>query len=180
MNTLIRIGIEISLVIATLFAGHAFWELRKRDRFLKKIISNQAVLERLISRQVLVNASQHKYIAPLVEKNEIGWFLNIKCVLDADRTSSQRILTFSVIGLAVILTASLFLGYPYLVINLIVFVLLHFGMLSQAARNSALQHVWTIALILDKWRSDNATECEEWIEKANSLRPLYNVVCKAR
>jgi hypothetical protein len=180
MNTLIHIGIEIFLVVATLFAGHTFWELRKRARFLKQIISNQSVLETLITRQVLVNASQQKYIAPLVEKNEIGWFLNIKCVIDADRASQQRIVVFSVIVLAVILTASLFLGVPYLVINLIVFVLSHFGMLSQAAQNNALQHVWTIGLILDKWRSDNATECEDWIEKANSLRPLYNAIRNAR
>jgi hypothetical protein len=87
---------------------------------------------------------------------------------------------FSVIVLAVILTASFFLGVPYLVIDLIVFVLSHIGMLSQAAENNALQHVLTIALILDKWRSEKPTECEDWIEKANSLRPLYNATRNAR
>jgi hypothetical protein len=180
MNFLIHIGIEIVLIIATLFAGNMFWELRKRDRFLKQTISNQYFLEELITRQVLVNASQHQYIAPLVEKNEIGWFLNIQCVINADRDSQKKIVVQHAIVLLVILTASLFLGVPFLVINLIVFVLSQFGKISQSAQINVFQHVLTIALILDKWRSDNATECNDWIEKAPSLRPIYNAVMNAQ
>lgn len=180
MNLLIHIGIEIVLVIATLFAGNIFWELRKRDRFLKQIICNQSFLETLITRQVLVNASQHRYIAPLIKKNDIGWFLNIQCVTNADIASNKKIAVLHTIILAVILMASLFLGVPYLVINLIVFILLQFGRISKSAQNNAIDHILTIALILDKWRSDNATECEDWIEQAHSLRPLYNAVRDAQ
>jgi len=175
---LIHIAIEIGLAIATFFAGNPFWELRKRAKFLRQVIYNEPFLESFISRQMLANPSP--LIAPFVEKNEIGWFLNIKCVMDADRTSQRRPAIFFALVLLSIFAASYFLGIPYLAINLVIFALLAFGSISQSAQTNALQHVLAIAIILDKWRLENPLQCEEWLEKAWSLRFLYKAVKNAR
>jgi hypothetical protein len=155
-----------------------FWGLRKREKFLKQVISNEGFLEGFISRPILESASP--MITPFAKKNEIGWVFNIKCVIDADRSSQRRTAGIAMLVLAAILTASWFLGIIYLAVNVIVFFLCALGSISQSARDNALQHVLAIALVLDKWRSENVSECEEWLGQASSLRPCYNAVKNAR
>ena len=54
--------------------------------------------------------------------------------------------------------------------------LLLFEPLSNAAKKSALQHVLILGLILRKWRQENPTECDDWIEQAWTLQPLYDAI----
>jgi len=79
-----------------------------------------------------------------------------------------------------VVLGSYFLGTVYLAINVIIIFLSAIPGISEPARDNALLQVLTLAVILDKWRAENATDCEQWIEQAWSLRPLYNAVKSAR
>ena len=72
------------------------------------------------------------------------------------------------------------MGIVYFIINLVVSFVPSFGFLSRSAQGSAVQHILALGLILDKWRSDNAAECEDWVEESEGLRLLYNAVKNAQ
>ncbi|HEY6803522.1 MAG TPA: hypothetical protein VI306_08090 [Pyrinomonadaceae bacterium] len=100
--------------------------------------------------------------------------------MDADKASQQKPSVFFALILGGILVASYFLGMAYLIVNLVLFGFSALGSISQSARNNALEHIMTIAIILDRWRSENPSECDEWIKQTWSLGPIYEAVQKAR
>lgn len=165
---------EIILAIVTFFIARQFWVCFKRDKFLRQVICNESYLESFISRDALDNPSPT--IAPFARPNQIGYFINIQAVIEADRGSVRRIKVFFAIVLIAIAVSSYFLGMPYLIINTVVLLLGGLGSISQPAQESVLQHVLALALILRKWHIENPAECEQWIKQALTLRPLYSVV----
>jgi hypothetical protein len=175
---LLHIIIEIVLAVAMLFAASTFWQLRKRARFLKEAMCSPPFLESLISREELTSPPPRALA--FAQMNEVGYVLNIKCVVDADRASQRRVTLFHAVAVAVIFVGSYFLGPVYLAINVVLFFLTAVDPISPSAKTNAMEHIFTIGLILHKWRLDNATECDQWIEHAWSLRPLYEAVRKAQ
>jgi hypothetical protein len=104
----------------------------------------------------------------------------MKTLIDADRASQRRAaMTFAAV-VAAVLIGSYFLGAVYLLTNLVLLCLAASVPISRPAQSNALEHVFTIALILHRWRLENATECDQWIDYAKSLRPLYEAVKKAQ
>jgi len=171
---LMKIIIEIVLGIVMLFAGHTFWQLSKRKRFLKAAIQTPELLESLISREILSSPPPHLLV--YVQNSKLGYALNIKCVLDADRASQRQVFIFSVFIIIAILLGSYFMGFVYLAINIAVFLIPMFEPISPSAKTNALEQILTIGLILHQWRIDNAKACDEFVKRAWSLRPLYDFV----
>ena len=175
---LLHIIIEIVLAVAMLFAASTFWQLRKRAKFLKEAMCSPPFLESLISREWL--ASPPPRVLAFTQLNKLGYVFNIKIVVDADRVSQRKVTLFHAVAVVVIFIGSYFLGPLYLAINFILFFLTAIGPISLPAKNNAAEHILTIGLILHKWRLTNASECDEWIEHAWSLRPLYEAVKKVQ
>lgn len=171
-----RIALEVLLAVATLFTGRSIWQLHKRAKFLKHVICNQPYLERSISPDALINPSP--MIAPFIEQNQTGYFMNIKCVIEADRVLQRRVKIAFGLVLAAIFVGSYFIGVLYFIINIVLFSLTASAPISQRAQANALRHVLTLAVILRQWHLENSVECEQWVEQAWSLRPLYDVVKK--
>jgi len=171
---ILHIALRIILVIAMCFVSSAFWQLLKRDRFLKQTMRDQHCLEGFISWDALKDAPLR--IAPYLERCEMGYFINIASVVRADRSALRRAKILFTFLLILILVCTYFAGMLFILINCIIFLLFVLPPLSQAGQHSALEQVLTLALILHKWRSENSEECDQWIEQASSLRPLYNVV----
>ena len=108
-----HVAIEIVLAIAILFVSSSFWQLAKRDKYLKEIIRNKSLLEHLIMRSNL-DAPNPKYKV-YAEKNEIGYFVNIQSVIESDRKTIKRLKNiFGLIGIAVTI-ASGTLGSTYFI-----------------------------------------------------------------
>lgn len=175
---LLHIMIEIVLAVAMLFAASAFWQLRKRAKFLKQAICSPQFLESLISPKRLASPPQHVLV--FVQKNKVGYVLNMKTVMDADRAAQRRVTLFHAGAIAAIFFGSYLLGPVYLAINVVLFLLMASEPISSSAKTNATEHIFAIGLILHKWRLDNANECDQWIEYAWSLRPLYEAVKKAQ
>lgn len=85
---LLQILAEVMLFVITFAAGGTWWQLRKRARFVRKIIKDEILLNGVISKDALANPPAQ--ILPYIQKNKIGYFMNIDVVLRADQTS-QRI-----------------------------------------------------------------------------------------
>jgi hypothetical protein len=178
VRMIIRISAEIFLAIVAFLIGGVFWQFQKRRRFLKQVVANELFLSQFITRSTLEAASP--MITPFAEKNEMGYLLNVKVVIDADRISQRRVmLTFGVVLLAILLGSYMF-GLAYLAINVVVVFLSALSPILQSTQSNALEHVLAIALILHKWHAENASECERWIEHAYTLRPLYSAVKRAQ
>jgi hypothetical protein len=170
--------IEIVLGIITLMAGSLFWQLHKRGNFLMRAIHDGPFLAQIISPSALDNPSS--MVAPYIEKMQPGYVLNIQILIDAD-TKTQRFskLIFGFL-VAAALIGSYIIGVTYFVINAVIFFLSGLASVSQQARANAAQQIMSLAVILDRWHSENAAECEQWIKLAWSLRPLYDAVVEAR
>jgi hypothetical protein len=170
--------LEVLLGIAALMAGSFLWQVFKRDRFLKRAIHDIAFLSQLISRDTLSNPSPA--IEPYLVKLPPGYAINVQIVIKSDTAAIRR--TKIILGFAVlvVLAGSCLLGIPYFLINTVILFLSAAAHVSQQARKSAEQQILTLATILDRWRSESATDCEQWIKQAWSLRPLYDAVISAR
>lgn len=173
-----QLVIEVVIGTITLIAGNFFWQIHKRGKFLIRALHDTPFLSQLICRSALDTPSP--VLATYVAKLQPGYVLNIQVVISSDKEALSR--TKMIFGsmVAAALVGSYFLGVPYLVINVVVFFLSALAPLSQPARRSAAQQILTLAVILDKWRSENGTECEEFIKRAWAFRTLYDVVKDAR
>ncbi len=167
---------EIILAIATYVIARQFWACFKRDKYLRQVMSNESHLESFISRDVLENPSP--LMSHFAEPNDVGYFINIKAISAADRTSTLRIKVLCTVALLAIAAVSYFIVPSYLLINAVVLFLAGLGALSEPAKRSALHHVMCLAFIFHKWHMKDPAECERFFQQAFALRPLYNVVMK--
>lgn len=172
------IAIEVVLGIVALLAGSFLWQLWKRDRFLQRAIHDSDFLTRLISPKALDNPPSSS--SPYLQELPHGYPLNIQLVILADQKATRSSkLIFGTLAIA-ILTGSYFLCFTCLVINVVILLLAGLARVSEQARANAAQHILEIAVILDRWRTQNFADCETWIKQAWSLRPLYDAVIAAR
>lgn len=172
---LLHITLELVLAVAVLFLSATFWEgLKTRKYFIAAIWDPP---EGLISRETLANPPS---IVSLYAENTktiaSGYALNIMAVLRRGKRGTMPLLVLIV----AILIGSYFLGVAYLVINAVLSLLTSLIPLCRRAKVSAMEDVLALALILHKWRLDNSTECDQWIEVACNLRPVYEAVKKAK
>ncbi len=168
---------ELALAVVTFFVGGTLWQLHKRKVFLRGASTSQPFLDRLITRKTL--ADPPAQIEPYLTKNDIGYFINIKAVVSADRRSQRLpwIIAFGV--LLLVFLGSFYLGYTYLAINVVLICLLGFQPISHAAKLNACEHIVTIAAILSRWRAEDPTECDEWVGHVPSFGELYKAVVAA-
>ena len=162
-----------------LFAGQTFWQLRKRDRFMRQAIRTPAFLESLISRERLASPPP-RVLAFVQQQSELGYVLNMKCLMDADRISQRRVAIFFMAVIAAIFIGSYFMGLVYLAINLVLFFLTASVPIASSAQSNAMEHIFTVGLLLHRWRLHNAKECDEFVEHASSIRLLYDIVRKVQ
>jgi len=52
--------------------------------------------------------------------------------------------------------------------------------ISTAARSDASENIFAIGLILHKWHLENAADCDQFVEQAYALRPVYEAVKNAK
>jgi hypothetical protein len=168
-----KILIEIILALVTFFAGSLFWQLCKRARFLGAVIGNEPFLTQFISRSALENASP--MITPFAEK-KLTYALNVQLVIDADIASQRRTTIMFLVVILAALAGSWLLGPVYFVVSLVLFFFSAASPIFESTRSNALQHVLALALILHRWHQENPLECDEWIQRVPSLRPVYNAV----
>jgi len=172
-----NIMLEVVIAIAILFVCNSFWQLIKRDKFLRDIIRFSPFLEELILKGSL-NDPNPKFAA-YAEKNQLGYAINISCAIESDRKTIKRLeIIFGLIGITATV-ASYALGPIFLILNCVLFVLPMFFPIAQSAQHSAIDHIMEIAVILYRWRADNPIECDNFINSASSLQPLYNAIKKA-
>jgi hypothetical protein len=175
---IVHIIIEVVLGIVMLYTGQTVWQLYKRERFLKVAIRTPEFLESLISEESLGNPPPR--LMAFTQKQQIGYVLNIKCAVDADKISIRRLAIPFGVAVAAILVGSYFIGPVFLAINVLIFILTALIPLDPSARSTATDFILTIGLILHIWRLEDAKQCDEFIAEAWSLRPLYEAVSKAQ
>jgi hypothetical protein len=171
-----NIVIEVVIALVVLFVSNSFWQLVKRDRFLKNLIRFSPFLEELISKGSL-NDPNPKFTV-FAEKNQLGYAINVSCAIESDRKTIKRLeITFGLVGLIATI-GSYALGPIFFIINCVLFILPVFAPVAQSAQRSAIDHIMEMAVILYRWRSDNPTECDNFISKASSLQSLYDAIKK--
>lgn len=169
-----HIIIEFTLAIAILYTSTSFWQLLKRDNFLKEKIGLNPFLEDVILRNSLDEPNPQ--FAVYAEKHQLGYASNIHCVIEADRKTINRLeMIFGAIGITVTALTCV-LGLPYLVLSCLLFVLPVFLPITQSAQRSAIDHIMEIAVILYRWRSDNPMEYNSFISSATSLQALHKAI----
>jgi len=171
-----KIVIEIVLGILVFFAGQTFWQLRKREKFVRSAIQVPEFLQTIVSKERLSSPPPH--MLAFVQGSEYA--LNIKCVIDADRASQRRVAISHGFVIAAIFVGSYFMGPVYLGINVIMFFATKSIPIASSVKGNAIDHILTLGLILHRWRLVNAKECDEFVEHAQTLRPLYNAVQKTQ
>lgn len=168
----IVIGVVLALVAYV--AGLTFWQVIKRAQYVRKTLANDYFLNQWITRKLLDSAAPE--LEFYLQKMPGGRALNIGVEVRSDQSSLQWMKVFSGVAAAAALIGSYFVGPIYLAVSVGVFCLAALGRVSDHAKTNALKHIVTMAVILDRWRTEDAAECEQWIEQTYTLRPLYDAV----
>jgi hypothetical protein len=171
----LRIIAEIVLGIALLYPAFMFWQLRKRKRFWKQAIHNRRFLESLISRESLANPP-----SDLLRYVRTPYMWNLKVLFDADKLAIRRFSIRYGTVIAAVVIASAFLGPVFLAISIALFFLARIVPISPPARSDASENIFTIGLILHKWRVENAADCDQFVEQAYGLHAVYEAVKNAK
>jgi hypothetical protein len=137
---------------------------------------NQPYLDGFVSKERLANPPSR--IEPYLRKNSIGYFVNIDVVVKADHSAQRMPKVISSICLLLILGVSLYLGYAYLAINLVLFFSLGFSPIHESAKRNALEHVATLAVILYRWHEENPAECDSL--DSPSTYPSDTIWCSSK
>ena len=173
----LRITVEIVLAIALLYPAFMFWQLRKRKRFWKQAVRNRAFLKGLIfSRESLANPPSDLLAYVRTPPKQGGYMWNMKVLFDADKLAIRRFSIRYGTVIVAIVVASAFVGPTFLAISIVLFFLAAIVPISPAARSDASENIFTIGLILHKWRLENAADCDQFIEQAHGLLPVYEAV----
>jgi hypothetical protein len=161
------------------FGSGIFWQIRKRKQYLRNIISDQIFLKNFISYDLLQNPPPRVSIYYDTNRPRTAGEYGILMVsiLEADNKSQLIIKIDSIILILIIIIASYFSGgATFLIIQFSLFCLLAFIPILKSARNNALEHVLTFALILYRWRLEYPEECAQWTQNVPPIQPIYNVV----
>jgi uncharacterized membrane protein YwzB len=172
----LKILLELIILVALFFLGDSFWQLIKRDKFMRDAVNNKQLLDNFITKELFLNPPAR--VALYAKKNEIGWFMNIHVLLKSDRSTQTKMKTILIIIVLVLLAGSYILGWAFFAINSICFMLMTLFPISNSAKINALENILCLALILHHWRSENALECDQWIEQGRSLHKVYNSIKK--
>lgn len=170
-----RVLAEIVLALATLCFGGLWWQVVKRRRFLLSAVHDHACLEELVNPETL--AFPPSRLLPYLRGGRADLrFADVDALRTADRRSQGAVRWLSLFALAAVGVASLYLGYRYLAFNGLLFATLSFLPVSASARANALEHILTLALILDRWHGENPAECDKFLASAKSLAELRIVM----
>jgi hypothetical protein len=176
---LLRIAIELILSVAALLASYSFWQVRKRDVYFRHMMRDQHFLETWFSAYRTTFAKMRDPVIPFEGKNGIPYMLTLGVVGRADRAAIRLLYLSFGVPLAAILIGSYFLGLPYLAVNVALSCLSALAPLCRPAKESALTDILEVAVVLRKWDTENASDCEKFVQQAWALKPLYEAVRKA-
>jgi hypothetical protein len=177
----IRVAIEIVLVVLLFLIGVGFWNCAKSPRFLLRLLSDYDVL-----RRFYLNMKREQFertvvpFPPAAESAtpEVAFPVTIASYIRASLIALSRTRNMLSVPIVGILVGSHFLGSPFLLINLAVFLLLALPPLSDAAQNNAFSDIATLALYVYKWNQIDEEECrwfcnERW---PRFLKTLHRVL----
>jgi len=171
---LLKVFAESTLLVLTLIAGNAWWQLQKRRAFVKEVVTDRVLLNQLIDKESLASLP-----SPIRRNPNVLLPIQYFAIeLIADR-KSQRIpaITSSVVLVAVF-ASSYLVGWWYLLANVGCLLLLGLVPAAEPAKQSAKGHVVALATILCRWRLQNASECDAFVTPRASLHKLYDSVKK--
>jgi hypothetical protein len=170
----INVFLELIILIAIIFVGYSYWQLILRDRFARKVMNNQELLDSIFSIDNFLHPPDR--VALYAKINKYGWIFNIDILLKSDVSTQRKMKYLYLFIVVLLLLFSYLLGIVFFLINFICFSFLAFFPISNPAKLNALENIHCLALILYKWSSENSLECDKWIEQAQSVRKLYNVI----
>jgi len=171
---IIRIIIEVVIAILVLMVANTFWEFPKRAKFLKRAISDQQFLLSFITPGTFDSLSPT--ITRYAEHCEGNYMVSIGALSQADRASQRRLKVLTGAVVLALLVGSYFLGPVYLIVSFVVFLLSGIGPIGAAARKNALNHILEVSFLLHRWHLQDPAACEQWVQQAYALKPLYSVV----
>lgn len=169
------IFMEIALSIAITSVSYAFWQIRRRKNFLKRVIKNKDILEKIISPETLENIPK-RLAYYLKSINNGNTMISLLAFLRADSSSQRRTAMILVLFSLLFLLLSYLLGKVFLVINLALFLLCAIPSISESAKRNALEHLLGVSLILARLNSENPEEFEKLIAQMQNLETLSNLV----
>ena len=171
---IVRILVEAVLAVGIFVVSNGIWEIRRRRLFLGHALKKQAALEAYITRERL--AAAPKDVSVYAEKTKLGYAANVIMVIEADARSQKQAAFISMAIVLIALVFSWFLGIWYFLASLPFVVLPAWGSISQAAQQSVLSQILSLALILYKWRLESPTECDQWVSGRQDLAFVYDAV----
>ena len=165
---------HIVVAFIAYFVACHFWAGIKRRAYISHAIQDVGLLHKLITRGALNSAGQTDFLSQ-AEPSAL-YPLKIQVLSQADRSATNKIMFRA----ALILVATAIGSYlitPFALVTFAVFVALAaFGFLPQAVKNSAHLQAVQLAVIIERWRRDDAVGCESFFTEAVALKPLHNAV----
>jgi hypothetical protein len=155
----LNIILELPLAMATLFLGINLWALIKSPSHLMRTISDESILKdslNIMGSDNFINEAKKTETAPGGHKIFIDTW-------ETSRTNSLSITrNLLVIPYLIVLVISGYVGFPFLIINIFISLLLYFQPINAYAINNNMIHIHTVMLNIYKWNTEEPSGCENY------------------
>jgi hypothetical protein len=171
-----KILIEIVLALVTIFCGINFWQIFRRDRFMRSTFANTEALKRALNEMKKSNAFESREFFPKPSWTD-DYIMNIynegvSSHYALGKASRLMLMIAFVAGLA----SYFFLGFNYLLINLGLFIFPVIFAVQGSAMENAMEDIMSVAWNVYWFDKKNPKECKDYIEAGTALRPLYKAL----
>jgi len=170
----INIIIEIVLAFILLLVAPPFWDCIKSKQFFRTALSSYEVLKKYYN---FIGKEKIKEESKVVDP-KVGFPANILFIMQVSDSSLDKTRNLLLMGVLVILIASYFFGFTFLIINVAIFFGMSLKKISAAAINNIYSDVHSLILNVYKWNQVDNIECKHFctIETPRVLENIYRLI----
>jgi hypothetical protein len=164
----------IAMPIITLIAGNLYWQMRKRDTFLRTAIKDDGLLREFITTTLLDEPPAR--VALFAKRLTSGYVHNIMILNKSDEDTQRRVKRwFLVVGCGATAVAS-WSGPVFDILTALAFFASYGFPVAQSSKANALEHIASMAVIMRNWMRDEPSQYDTFIAGATSIDILDAVV----
>ena len=172
---ILRVIAEIVLLILSFIGGTQFWQMIKRDKFMKKCLHDQNFLDSFVLHLKNDNflTKQATQVSVTGAMYTSDYEQNIWLEFSSSISSINKVKYIAVSLILAILVGSYFLGLYFLVANLALIVIIGFFPVTESAKDNVYQDLIAIIWNFNKLFESDKLKCQNLLNKTTVLNLIY-------
>lgn len=171
-----KVILEAAIVVAILTTGGSFWACVKSRAHIKRFLSDESELTRLID---FIGPAKITEESSTIQPVFGSYAANISTFDRIHFAALRQTAILVLMGIVALLIVSFLLGTYFFLANLVLFLLLSVGDIPASAKNNNATHVHTLISNICRWNHADSAACRDYCTRENpTLAHLYGLLIR--